>query len=510
MATKTLTDRATSIKPSDGYQTLSGVNDLTDSIGTAAELTGNEKLAGRANTVKGVVSQAKHGASVMNDVIHRVQRISGGGTSQSQSLSKVKDETNPLDYLTALFNRTPSGLQFTLETSGKVVFSVTGFNFRAGYNELYRLEIEASSPDSAVEAMTVLDNAAVLSIWQDGEVQQTISGMVTEFEQGDSGFRRTYYRLTIQPDLWRASLRHNSRIFQQKDIQSILSVLLSENHVTDYGFTLRQPHPVREFCVQYQETDYAFLQRLCAEEGIFYYFEQDEGRHRLVLTDDAVTLNDGVRLSYNPNKGAQLQEKVITKFSYSERVRPSHTVLKDYTFKKPDWQATYNEQAKDAENQRTGYEHYDYPGRFKDGRGQQYTRYRLESLRRDAHLGKGESNSGQLQVGKRFVLSQHPNGRFNTTWQVVSLEMEGRQPQAVEQESGEKGTTLVSRFEFLPRQQNWRAEQRTKPRVDGPQIALVTGPKEEEIYTDNFGRVKLQFLWDRYTQNDDHSSCWIR
>ncbi|MBN6077111.1 type VI secretion system tip protein VgrG, partial [Aggregatibacter actinomycetemcomitans] len=118
--------------------------------------------------------------------------------------------------------------------------------------------------------------------------------------------------------------------------------------------------------------------------------------------------------------------------------------------------------------------------------------------------------SPNLQVGKLFKLQNHPNASLNTDWQLVGVVYKGQQPQSNELEAGDKATTLNGRFEFMPREQTWRAQQRTKPRVDGPQIAIVTGPAGEEIYTDNFGRVRLQFLWDREGKFDDHSSCWIR
>ena len=501
---------------------LSSVSDKVDLVST---VSGNKKVAAKAAKLNEGVSQLQSGMESGKEVIHRVQQWgqkaplaqtltgSHSPTSSATTLVSSTQSTSSIQStLSSLLGSSPSGLQFTLEAGSlpAETFSVISFDAKARYSELYCIELAVSSQNPAIDPSSVLDNRAVLSIWQNGEKLQTLAGMVTYFEQGDSGFRLTHYRLHIQPDLWRATLRRNSRIFQQKDIQTILSTILSENKVADYAFVLRYPHPEREFCVQYQESDFDFFQRLTAEEGIFYYFEQQDGQHRLMLTDDAATLSGNTTLPYNLNRNAQLQEKSITSFNRSERVRQSEVTLKDYTFKKPNWQATFNRPANDTQYQRTVYEHYDYPGRFKDGRGENYTRYRLESLRQDAHLGWGESNSPNLQVGKLFKLQNHPNESLNTEWQLVGIEYKGQQPQAGEAEAGDKATTLAARFEFMPREQTWRPQQRTKPRVDGPQVAIVTGPAGEEIYTDNFGRVRLQFLWDREGKFDDHSSCWIR
>ncbi|MBN6065491.1 type VI secretion system tip protein VgrG [Aggregatibacter actinomycetemcomitans] len=487
--------------------TSTSIDSLAGNVGAIAGLTGNEKLAANAAKVQQTVSQAKQAVSMAGDVIHRVKSVGSQAGKALKSINgneTVNTSFSPFELLSALFKRTPSGLQFTLEagTLAPTTFSVISFNFSSHYNKLDRLEVAVSSPDSAIDAANVLDNHAVLSVWQDGVLQQTFSGMVSDFEQGDSGFRLTHYHLTIRPDLWRATLRHNSRIFQQKDIETILSTILSENKVMDYAFILRNSHPNREFCVQYQETDFEFFQRLTAEEGIFYYFEHQDGQHRLILTDDVATLGQSVSLPYNPNKNAQLQEKCITSFRRREQLRPSRVELKDYTFKKPNWQASFESG--------TGYEHYDYPGRFKDGRGKQYTQYRLDGLRQDAHLGEGVSNSPNLQVGKLFSLMGHPKAALNTLWQPVGVRYEGQQPQSSELEAGGNATTLMVNFEFIPSHQTWRPAQRTKPRIEGPQMAIVTGPKGEEIYTDNFGRIRLQFLWDREGQYDDHSSCWVR
>ena len=486
---------------------LSEVSTLSEKVATLADLTGNEKLAAKVAKVQKTATQAERIVSQSSDVIRRVQQINTRATRPKTFMDSNRApeaESSPQDLLTALFKRSPSGLQFTLKAGSlpPTTFSVISFHVESRYNSLYCLDVAVSSPNPSVSAGAVLDGRAVLTIWQDGEAQQTFTGMVGDFEQGDSGFRLTHYRLKIYPDLWRTTLRHNSRIFQQKDIQTILSTILSENRVADYAFLLRHSHLEREFCVQYQETDFDFFQRITSEEGIFYYVEQSNGQHCLIMTDDVSTLKGSVTLPYNVNKNAQLQEKCITTFNRTERVRTSRVQLKDYTFKKPNWDATF-----DAGG---GYEHYDYPGRFKDGRGKQYTNYRLESLRQDVQQGWGESNSPNLQVGKWFTLQMHPNESLNKRWQISGIVYEGRQPQSSELEAGDKSTTLINRFDFMPIEQTWRPYQRTKPRVDGPQIAIVVGPPGEEIYTDNFGRIRLQFLWDREGNYDDHSSCWIR
>ncbi|WP_231617099.1 type VI secretion system Vgr family protein [Erwinia sorbitola] len=413
----------------------------------------------------------------------------------------------------AFAGRSPSGLQFTLTPAGLPpgTLAVVDFTLKESFSTPFELNVSLASADPAIDFAAVLDLGATLSVWRDGELQRSVNGIVTSFEQGDTGFHQTRYRMVIRPSLWRTTLRRNSRIFQLETIESIITTLLKENGIMEVAFGLFHPHPAREFCVQYQESDFDFIQRLTAEEGIFYYFEFDGGKNTLVYADDFAVLPGGASLPYNPNVAAQAQELCITTFTRTAQVRPAVVQLKDYTFKNPRWAAEFSRQATGLENQRPDYEHFDFPGRFKDEQqGRDFTRYRLEALRNDASTGRGKSNDFALQPGRLFSLYNHPREDLNCPWQLLSIEHTGRQPQALEQESGGQGTVLDNAFVFLPRNQHWRPTPLPKPAMDGPQIAKVVGPPGEEIYCDEFGRVRLQFLWDRYGESNDGSSCWIR
>ncbi|MGX2951525.1 type VI secretion system tip protein TssI/VgrG [Ursidibacter sp. B-7004-1] len=464
---------------------LSGKSEVADKLGKAQQAVQlAQSVAGTAGEVAGHLSQG--------DVLGAGAALLGLGGGLGS----------------------PSGLQFTFEVTGlpPMTFSVVSFDYRAHYSELYSLSLHLTSSLPTIPVDSVLERSGCLTIWQDGKSLQTLSGMVSSFAQGDSGFLQTAYFLEVSPDLWRTTLRHNARIFQQKNLTTILSTLLTEHGITQYAFAFTQSHPTREFCVQWQESDFDFIQRLSAEEGVFYYFEQRDGQHTLVFSDNAETLSEVQAFPYNLNRHAQLQEKSVYQFLQRHRVKQSGAVLKDYTFKKPDWPAQFQRQSSEADRKPNPlYEHFDYPGRFKDSeQGKAFTQYRLESLQQDVAQGEGQSNIPQLQVGRLLELSQHPNPAYNTPWQLIEVICRGEQPQSSEGQAGEKGTYFTNVFKVIPRHQTWRPMQRTKPKVDGPQIARVVGPKGEEIFTDNFGRIRLQFLWDRESQGDDHSSCWIR
>ncbi|WP_443089519.1 type VI secretion system Vgr family protein [Xenorhabdus sp. Sc-CR9] len=407
----------------------------------------------------------------------------------------------------------PSGLQFTL-TAGALppqTFVVTDFTLTEGFSQPFNLNVGLASADPAIDFPAVLDRTATLTILQDGVEQRSITGMVARFEQGNTGLHQTTYQMTLRPDLWRTTLRQNSRIFQQQDIATIITTILKEHGIRDVVFSLRHPHPEREFCVQYQESDFVFLQRLTAEEGIFYFFECGNGRNTLVFADDAGSVPPGIVIPYQPGEGSTIGEPSVDSLTCSAQVRPAQVELKDYTFKNPAWAAEFRAQMKEDTLQEGYYEHYDYPGRFKNAvHGEAFTRYRLEALRNDAVMGQGSGHAIAVQPGRLFTLTNHPRLDLNQPWQVVSASHAGSQPQARETASGGSGTTLHSHFGFIRHNQNWRPAPLPKPVVDGPQIAKVVGPAGEEIFCDQYGRIRLQFPWDRYGNSDDHSSCWIR
>ncbi|KAA1184948.1 type VI secretion system tip protein VgrG [Photorhabdus heterorhabditis] len=405
------------------------------------------------------------------------------------------------------------GLQFTLTAGGLPphTFVVAAFSLNEAFSIPFSLDVSLASADPAIDFTAVLDKRATLSILREGKVQRTVTGMVASFVQGNTGKHQTRYEMTIRPDMWRTTLRQNSRIFQQQDIKTIITTLLKESGVQDVIFSLRYPHPEREFCVQYRETDFDFLQRLTAEEGIFYFFEFDGNKNTLVFADDAGSIAKGPVLPYHPEDAAQAQQLCITALTRSAQVRPAAVELKDYTFKNPAWAAEFRQQMRETDLQYTGYEHFDFPGRFKDEQhGADFTRYRLEALRSNALMGYGDSNDAAMQPGVLFTLTNHPRHDLNRLWQLVSVAHTGSQPQALEQAGGESGTVMSNHFTFIPYDQHWRPALRPKPVMDGPQIAKVVGPEGEEIFCDQYGRIRLQFLWDRYGQSNDRSSCWIR
>ncbi|MBD3895967.1 type VI secretion system tip protein VgrG [Halomonas sp. ML-15] len=428
-----------------------------------------------------------------------------------------------------------SGLQFTLGLPGVEDVAVIDFTHRERLSAPFELSVRFASRDGGLSAGDILDREATLTIWQDGEALRLINGVVSEFGRGDSGHRRTFYHVEIRPALWRLGLRHNSRIFQEVSPLTVLNTLCDEHDIADIAFAATREPEAREYLTQYRETDLAFVQRLAAEEGLFYYHEffgtddtddtGDEGDagHRLIFADAPQVLPHLGERRYHSRAGGTPPQRHVRKLRQVARIAPASATLKDYSFKNPSYGQLHDHAADglEAHGQRADYEHYDYPGRYKaDASGEAFTRIRLDALRQDASTADAESDLPELAPGARFTLTDHDLETLNRDWQVIGVVHHGEQHQALEEDgifqgdSQNEGRGGMTRYHneliLMPDDQAWRPVPNPRPRVDGPQVAFVVGPEGEEIHCDEHGRVKVQFPWDRYAEPDDTASCWIR
>ncbi|PHM61824.1 type VI secretion system tip protein TssI/VgrG [Xenorhabdus ishibashii] len=417
-----------------------------------------------------------------------------------------------------------SGLVFTLITENlpEQTFAVVDFSLHESLSSLFRLEATLTcktpnlvSQKPGINVADVLDRNAAFAVHRNGQIERQITGMVTHFSHMSTGRHTSHYHITIQPLLWRASLRVNSRIFQNQSVMDIVETLLKENGVRNATFLVGYKHPPREFCVQYDESDLAFMQRLLADEGIFYYFTFDQEQHeqRIVFHDSCLSLNNVITVPYRPEADVTGSTTSIQQVSWSEQVGVATVTTKDRTFKNPRMNREFWYEGHNLANQRTlkNYHYYDFPSRYKDENlGQQVSQYRLEYLRRDTQLGNGNGDCFAMWPGQLVNFEDHPNETLNDQWQLIQITHSGQQPQADETQHGGSGTWLSNQFTFTSRKNSYRPSPYPKPKMEGPHIATVVGPEGEEIFCDEYGRVRIQFDWDRYGKLDDSSSCWVR
>ncbi|MDC3960694.1 type VI secretion system tip protein VgrG [Polyangium jinanense] len=341
-----------------------------------------------------------------------------------------------------------------------------------------------------------------------GESTRTVRGMIAEFVQLDDGKTGTAYRAVLVPEVTRLLHRRDNRIFQERSAPEIVAAVLESAGVRrgSFRFALGKDRMRRDYCVQYRETDWAFVSRLLEEEGIHYFFDDDS----ILVMADGPTAHapiSGGTLAFRAPLGAMAHGEHVSRFAWAERVHSGKVTLRDYEFRKP---ALSLEAAKKADED-SELEVYEYPGRYETPeRGAELAAMQLEELRTRARSGAGESDSCRVIPGKTFLLMDHPDDRMNGAYLVMRVEHQGTapMPDAILTD-GE--SSYENRFEVVGADVRVRPSRTTpRPVISGPQTAIVVGPGKEELHTDAYGRVKVQFHWDRQGKKDERSSCWLR
>ncbi|MDP5847770.1 type VI secretion system tip protein TssI/VgrG [Pseudomonas aeruginosa] len=397
---------------------------------------------------------------------------------------------------------------------------VLEFSGHEGISRPYCFELELVSERAGLDLEALMHRPAFLAFTPQG---QGVHGLVYGAAQGDAGKRLTRYRLTLVPHLAYLAQRNNQRIFQHLTVPQIVALVLEEHGILAdaYRFQLGTRYPEREYCVQYDESDLQFVQRLCCEEGIHFHFQHSATAHLLVFGDDQTVFPRlGRPTAYVHDSGLVADEPVIKRFSLRLASRTTRTTRRDYDFEKPRLLLEAgNRPAADAPAE-PDLEDYDYPGRFVDRqRGKLLSQRALERHRADRRLGEGVSDQPLLVSGHFLEIAEHPRAEWNDLWLLSEVFHEGKQPQVLEENvtSDTSASTddfqqgYRNRFLATPWEVFFRPPlEHPKPRVLGSQTAVVTGPPGEEIHCDRYGRVRVQFHWDREGQGDDKSSCWLR
>ncbi len=349
-------------------------------------------------------------------------------------------------------------------------------------------------------------------------------GVIDAVQAGAVGKRRRHFQVTIVPALSTLRLTTDCRIFQGKTVPEIVQTLLNEHGIRHHQLALTgtlPPGEPREFCVQYNETVFDFIHRLLAEEGIFYRFTHEKTHHTLHFCNASSLLPDVGSVKFQL-PGTHQTTSSVWAVDYTEQRVPTHTVQRDRTFHQPVATLECEYQGLYLNHQRTGYETYRYNGRYKtSAQGQPFTQFLQQQSQNDQRLAHFTHDYLHLQAGLRFKLHDHPVKERNDLWISVAHQLTVEQPQSTEEEAQAHynyGTPIPTRqashFECttgcLPYPQPYSPPAWPKPVIQGPQVADVVGPPGEEIFCDEYGRVVLQFPWDRRAKGDHTSSCWIR
>jgi Rhs element Vgr protein len=385
---------------------------------------------------------------------------------------------------------------------------------REELSRLSEFQIAMLSPKGDVKLEDLLGQPVTVKLELPDDKVRHFHGFVTRFGQRPMVGRYHRYHATVYPWLWFLTRTTNCRIFQEKSVPDILKDVFDKHSVADVKFELTGNYRKWEYCVQYRETDFNFVSRLMEQEGMYYYFKHDEGRGTMVVADSYTAHGPFEGYEQIPfiaaDRNPRLEQERVSDWRLTGELQAGKYALTDYYFETPssNLQVKHNIKRK---HEHADYEVFDYPGEYvKTSEGEHYVRARLEELHVGYELAQGTTNARGLAVGHLFKLTGQPRQTENCEHLVVRSqhELEYSDYEAI---TGGRGSSYTCEFTVLKTREPFRPARITeKPIVQGPQTAVVVGPAGDEIYTDKYGRVKVQFFWDREGKSDENSSCWIR
>ncbi|WP_236255039.1 type VI secretion system Vgr family protein, partial [Pseudomonas sp. Y39-6] len=452
-----------------------------------------------------------------------------------------------------LFNQTSRLAKITSPLGPDVLL----LNQMGGGEELGRLfayELQLTSLDANIDLNQLLGKPMSVGVQLADGGERHFHGIVAQCSQSIDQGQFASYQVTLRPWLWLLSRTSDCRIFQNLSIPQIIKQVFRDLGFSDFEDALSRSYREWEYCVQYRETSFDFVSRLMEQEGIYYFFRHEQDRHVLVLADaygahttvpgyadfvsrlmeqegiyyffrheqdrhvlvlaDAygahATVPGYVSIPYYPKDEQQRERDHLYNWHLAQQVQPGSLELNDYDFQRPS--ASIDVRSAMPRPHAAGdYPLYDYPGTYvQSADGEHYARTRIEALQTLHEQIEFNGNARGLGSGNLFSLTGFSRQDQNREYLIVGCRYYIVQ-ESLESGGGSNSAQFDSSLTCIDAQQSFRPLANTyRPIVKGPQTALVVGPKGEEIWTDQYGRVKVHFYWDRHDQSNENSSCWIR
>jgi type VI secretion system secreted protein VgrG len=396
-----------------------------------------------------------------------------------------------------------------------------------GLSTITRATVEFLSKDRSLDLKSVVGYTMNVSITTAQDTQRKFLGtcVSAEFLGVYQGFG--HFTAEVRPWLWFLTLRHDNRIFQELSVVDIIKKVFSEAQFSDYEVKATGTYKVRTYCVQYRESDFAFISRLMEEEGLYYFFTHDGEREKLVIADgigahQAAPGGPRFDFFFREEKYRRSTDHIY-EWSAAEAVTPGKVALTDWNFETPSTDLKKIKSMPKGDHSHTGLEIYDYPGNYRTPDiGEDFARTAMEAQAAQHQRWTGVGNIRTLGVGQTFQLKGHPRTQDAAEF----LLTRATHYVQIEREFEERDTGMLSAramrfdhndeayrvvFDAIPKSVQYRAPKLTPwPSVSGLHTAIVVGPSGEEIHTDKYGRIKVKFHWDRTTPKDDTVSCWVR
>jgi type VI secretion system secreted protein VgrG len=389
---------------------------------------------------------------------------------------------------------------------------------REELGRLFEYELELLSLDMDIPFADIVGQKVTLTMDLAHGGKRYFDGYITEFAHVGTVGQFACYHASLKPWLWFLTRTMDCRIFQNQKAPDIIKSIFRDNGMGDFKDLLHASYRDWEYCVQYRESDFEFVSRLMEQAGIYYYFEHEKGRHTLVLADGitAHTAFPGYETVpyFPPTRDLALRERDhIQQWSVRQGIVPDKFTIKDFDFRKPKVDLTSTlTLSRDHVYPIADREVFDYPGEYmKRHDGEEYVERRLqeEHAQHERVIASGDARG--MCAGYLFTLEDYPRLDQNKQHLVIAVAHEIRVTELETSRQSGNEDFYKCELEVIDSAQQYRSRRITpRPVVQGPQTAIVVGPESEEIYCDEYGRVKVQFHWDRYGETDENSSCWVR
>jgi type VI secretion system secreted protein VgrG len=406
---------------------------------------------------------------------------------------------------------------------GKDVLLLAGFTGHEAISRLFSFHLDLLCEQEPIDFTKVIGKNVTISVTQADNKARYFNGMVSHFGQSgyDVGF--THYQMEVVPWTWMLTRYADCKIFHNKKVDEIIKQVFSDRGFQDYKFTLNGSYSPMEYCVQYRETDFNFISRLMEQNGIFYFFQHEEGKHTMVIADSSSAHEEcpGQKSAgYNLVTGGLDEADVINSWLLEQELRSGKYTLTDYNFKTPSTSLLATEPTIVSVGGNSNFELFDYPGEYAArADGTSFAKIRMQEEEASHLVATASSVCRAFTTGYKFALTDHPQESMNITYVITEIRHLASVGDSYSK-AGESEDTYSNHFSCIPDSVPFRPQRLTpKPFIQGPQTAVVIGKSQysdtsgddgtgdgEEIWVDSFGRVIVRFPWDRAGK----CSCRVR
>ena len=398
---------------------------------------------------------------------------------------------------------------------GKDALLLQGFTGHEAVSRLFSFHLDLLSLKNSISFQDIVGQKITIRVTLFDGSERYFHGHVSRFAQSGSDARFTYYQMEVVPWLWFLTRTADCKIFQNMTIPDIIQKVFKDRGFQDFKSSLTATYEPREYCVQYRETDFNFVSRLMEQYGIFYFFQHEKSKHTLVLGDSPSVFQacpGQSKVRYDLATGAMDTSDVINGWQMEQELRTGKYSLTDYNFETPSTSLLSGEPTVVNVGGNSAYEIYDYPGEYlNQSQGGALTKIRMQEEEASHLVVSGSGLCRAFTSGYTFEIEEHFRSDMNGTYLLTEVQHVASVGGSYSFEGGGTGEHYSNRFSCIQAKVPFRPARITpNPFVQGPQTALVVGKSGEEIWVDKYGRIKVQFYWDRVGKKNENSSCWIR